>query len=387
MHKVMLFFIIFVLVIGINSNAEDFLDKIWDISPAPLYVWFAYSNSISSINKPLEGVLRRYDRVEQNWRTFTIEDIFGTDFETNVMAVCTDGDSTVWVGTEPLPGHSQPYLCAYSLDNGENWNPLSTSDGLAGIAVKCIEIDPVTKTVWVAHGLNDGNGYSLSRSTNGGSTWTKHSPNSTYGVIEVKAYNNTVWAGADFNSGNKSLMKSTNNGDSWEYYDFSDTPGLCSNCDVTDVWMESPDKIHVSIYAEFSTGGNTGGYVFTTDGGATWTTKKIQVYNEYCSSVTTQNGIVWIGQRITPETIYKSTDSGNTWQGFDMMVNVSFYDPFIIRYDEYADIIWAGFNSTSFTDFQGGWAWTGDAGNSWNTDSPPKLILTDVDIEKWCFYE
>lgn len=361
-------------------------DKLLDIDVAPRYVWFAYSNGVSSIYETLSGALRRYERSTQTWQTFTLQDIFGTSFEADVKAVATDGDRTVWVGVEPLVGHTIPYACAFSHDNGAHWTVRSASDGLAANAVKCIAIDPVTQAIWVGHGLNDAT-HCISSSTDGGTTWTTFSPNSDYGIIEIAAYDAIVWAAADYN-GYKPLMKSIDRGNSWQYFDSSDTPALCDSCDVTDLCMVSPDEVHCTVYTEFSANSSSGAYCYTLDGGATWQTRQVKGYQDYGQTVAVEPwGTVWLGQRwYPPETIYRSEDSGQSWQGFNITTDLPYDDPFVIRYDPYAKIVWAGFWGNSFTNYQSAWCWTGDDGNTWHTDAPPPILFSGLPDSMWQDY-
>lgn len=375
------------LVISLTSFSESPTDKVWDIAFSPKYVWLAYSNGIVSVNAPLDGVLRRYDRAEQSWRTFTIEEIFGVSFEANVIAVATDEDDAVWVGIEPLAGHSAPFSCAYSHDEGETWTPLSTGDGIAANAVKCIEIDPVSKTVWLGHGLNEAYN-SISRSTDGGSSWTQISPNSNYGIIQIEAYNNTVWAGADFHQ-DVILIKSVNNGESWEEFDESDCPCFDDYNDITDVYMVSQNEVHCSVFCRFSENSSSGAYCFTADGGETWTESAIQSYDEWGQTVTVdENGAAWVGVRFDSQYhIYRTENDGVSWAGFAYPSPLPYHDPFVIRYDKYADIVWAGFWSDSFTNYEKGWCWTDDNGQSWSENNPPAVVWSSAEESLWRLYD
>jgi|GEM_PF-2405495 len=376
----------FILPIFLGADPPN--DKVWAISVSPRYVWLAYGNGEVRPAYTLSGALRRYDRAHQSWRTFTIEEIFKTSFEAKIRAVCADGN-TVWVGVETFSGETIPYACAKSTDNGETWSCYSTSNGLSHNDAKCIEIDPVTKTVFIGHRLNISP--TISRTTDGGATWTTHTPNNNDGICAICAYNGTVWAGSYFYDypGGKILFKSTDNGDTWEYFDSSDTPSIHENSDIDDICMVTPNEVHCAFYTEFSTNPNTGGYVYTTDGGDTWHTHKVEKYDEYCQSITVAKGKVWIAQRFSaPEEIYRSDNNGISWEGFGYADgSLPYIDPFVIRYDEYADIVWAGFNNDAFNNFTTGWCWTDDDGETWHTDNPPVLVISCTEDSLWNLYE
>ena len=362
-------------------------DKIWDIAPAPRYVWLAYGNAETRPAYTLDGALRRYDREDQTWRTFSIQDIFGADFEARVKAVDADGN-TVWVGLETFPGEPMPYACAKSDDNGKTWQPFSTTDGLSANDVECIGIDPITKTVFIGHGLNITP--TISRTTDGGASWTTLTPNDNDGICAIQAWGGTVWAGSYFYDypGGEILFKSTDSGDTWEYFDSSDTPSIHENSDVDDICMVSPSEVHCAFYTEFSSNSSTGGYVYTTDGGETWHTHQVERYDEYCISVTVAKGTVWMAQRWSPpDEIYRSDDNGQSWEGFGLADgSLPYSDPFVITYDEFADIVWVGFNNDAFNDFTTGWAWTDDDGATWHTDKPPAMSFSSANPATWNLY-
>jgi len=390
MKKIWLPVVTLFILFRISGVALPPNDKIWDIAPGEKYVWLAYGNGEVRAGYDLRGALRRYDRQTREWRTFTIQDIFGTDFNARVRAVETDGSSTVWVGLSPKGSDILPWACAVSHDNGDTWTSFSTTDGLSSNNVTCIEVDSVTKAIYVGHYFNIPG--SISRSTNGGVSWSVLSPNDTDGVCAIQARGGTVWAGSyfyDSYGGGEILFKSTNSGDSWEYFDSSDTPSIHNNSDIDDICMVSPSEVHCAFYTEFSANSSSGGYVYTTDGGASWNTQDVERYDEYAQSITVDGGgRVWIALRwADSHSIYLTDDNGSSWQGFAYPSPLPYVDPFVIRYDSRADIVWAGFSNPSFNNFTTGWCWTSDGGVSWHTDPPPAMEFTAADPAGWNLYQ
>ena len=364
-------------------------DKVWDIAFSPRYVWMACSNAEGRKGYSTLGVLRRYNRKTRVWTTLTMQDIFSIQFDCEVVAVATHGAYTVWVGVQEKVGDILPFACAVSHDNGETWESFSTDDGIAANSVYCIEVDPVTQTVWLGHG--EGEAYqSLSRSTDGGETWTTLEPNWAHGISAIAAYDNLVWAAADHGA-SMVVFKSTDLGESWTNYDYDESPALYG--DPCDMCMVSPDEVHVATYNYLSQYDQTAGYCYTQDGGETWHTHQVLKYDEYARCVTVDHGTVWVGLRWDqPHVLFRSTDYGETWHEHNMSNGLPYDDPFVIRYDEYADIVWAGFWSDTFNNFEGGWCWTGDDGATWHTDNPPVLDiplppLTAAQPYLWTIYE
>jgi len=371
MKKIIIFclglFLVQSLCPGLPPN-----DKIWDMAFSPRYVWMAYSNGEGRAGYSTVGVLRRYNRKSREWTTFTIEDMFGVPFDCEVTAVATHGYYTIWAGIQEKAGDDLPYACAVSHDNGETWTSFSTDNGIAANSVYCIGIDSITETVWLGHGWGE-TYYSLSRSTDGGESWVQLDPNWAHGICAVAAYDNLVWAAAD-NGASMVVFKSTNNGETWTNYEYDDSPALYG--DPCDLCMVSPDEVHVAVYNYTSLYDQTAGYCYTKDGGNTWHTSQLVQYDEYARTVTVDHDTVWVGMRWhQPHVLYKSTDWGSSWSEYNMSTGLPYDDPFVIRYDEYADIVWAGFWSDSFTDFQEGWCWTGDDGATWHKDNPPVLDI------------
>ncbi len=385
MHrKVRLWVFSIIIVSGICYSQPPPQDKVWDIAFSPRYVWMAYSNAENRAGHSTIGVLRRYDRATQEWKTYTIADIFGTQFDCEVTAVAIYEDSTVWVGVEPKTGDTPNYACAYTHNNGDSWTPLSEANGIAVNSVDCIEIDPVTQTVWLGHDWGEAY-YSLSRSTDGGATWTKLDPNYYNGITAIAAYNNLVWIAADHRV-TKVVMKSTDNGVTWTNYDYADSPAFYG--DPCDLYMVSPDEVHVAVYNWSSVYDQTAGYAYTTDGGATWHTHQVLKYDEYAKTVTVAEGTVWVGLRWhQPHVLFESQNYGASWEEHNKSNGLPYDDPFVIRYDKYADIVWAGFWSDTFTNFEGGWCWTDDGGATWHTDNPPAIVLTGVRNSVWSLYQ
>ena len=281
------------------------------------------------------------------------------------------------------------YACAVSHDNGETWAAFSSDDGIAVNSVKCIEIDSITEYVWVGHGW--GEDYeSLSLSRDDGETWTTLDPNWAHGISSIEAYDNTVWCGAD-HSASMVLFKTTDEGLSWINYEYDDSTALYG--DICDIFMVSPDEIHVATYNYFSVYDQTAGYCYTTDGGASWGTRQVIQYDEYANTVTVTDEAVWVGMRWhDPQVLFRSTDNGESWEEHNKTNGLPYEDPFVIRYDDFADILWAGFWSDSFTNFEQGWCWTDNEGEDWHTDNPPILDiplppLTAADPTMWNLYE
>ena len=364
-------------------------DKIWDMAFSPRYVWMVYSNGEGREGYQTEGVLRRYNRKTREWSTLTTEDIFGEYFDCEFTAVDTCGAYTVWAGVQQKAGDVLNYACAVSYDNGETWTAFSADDGIAVNSVCCIEVDPVTGYVWVGHGW--GEAYeSLSLSKDDGESWTTLAPNWAHGISAIEAYNNTVWVGAD-HAASMVVFKTTDEGQTWTNYEYDDSTALYG--DPCDICMVSPDEVHVVTYNYFSVYDQTAGYCYTTDGGDTWHTHQVLQYDEYANTVTVSDDAVWVGLRWhEPHVLFRSSNYGDTWEEHNKSNGLPYDDPFVIRYDEFADIVWAGFWSNSFTNFQEGWCWTNDGGQTWHTDNPPSLDLplpplTAANTSFWNFYE
>lgn len=386
MKRYLFLFSMLCFLFVLSAQTEYPKDKVWDIAVSQKYVYFGYSNGVGTIQNTLAGALRQYNREDQTWRTFTMTDIFGSEIEAGVNAVATDGENMIWVGVRPMSGHSIAYGCAFSLDNGEHWTCLSVNEGLAANAVLDIAIDPVTGDIWLGYVMNTTN-TSLSRSSDQGATWSHMNVNDRYGIARILPYNGKVWAAAFYGNG-KPLLYSPDNGVSWQNM-YNKTPALGQYCDVSDMKRVSENEIHCATYTDFATNSASGGYCYTTDNGNSWTTKKVNSYQEYSSCIAVDPDGVWLGRRLLPDTdtdyIVFSSDRGANWTRFPKK-SFPYDDPYAICYDPYADITWFGFWSDLLQNYQSGWAWTDNQGATWHTDNPPALSFSAISHNSWMIY-
>jgi photosystem II stability/assembly factor-like uncharacterized protein len=150
---------------------------------------------------------------------------------------------------------------------------------------------------------------SLSRSTNGGSTWTTITPCSGNWVtpLEMDPLNSaTIYQGC------ASIYKSTNSGTSWTIIG-SNLFSTTSNNGCEDIAI-APSNTNTIYACSFNK------MVKTTDGGSTWTTitGTLPVTNTGINQIAVSNtdpNLLWIclGGYSSGNKVFKSTDGGTTW--------------------------------------------------------------------------
>ncbi len=237
----------------------------------------------------------------------------GLAFDAVALDIDPTTTTTLYAGTtnntDPL--NPQPGAVYKSIDGGNNWNVTT----LANRFITSIRIDPImTSTIWA--GSVDVNSMGIiggvSKSTNSGSTWTDKNtglpltPRVT--SLAIDPLNTlTVYAGT-----NAGVFKRTTAEGSWNAMN----TGLASLNVRTLAVHPTTTTILYEGSANSAEGQTNGGVSKSTDGGTNWTPVGLFGFN--VSQV--------VIDRTTPTTIYatanangvyKSTDSGGTWNAIN----------------------------------------------------------------------
>lgn len=189
-----------------------------------------------------------------------------------------------------------------SIDSGANWSFISPSI-TSFVSFQALAIDPNnSNTVYVGIYGNCGG---LWKTTDGGSTWTQHSPNCDITGVAVDSISSAVYAGGN------SEYKSTNGGSTW-----TASSGFSAGGGTGSVTID-PNN-HNIIYAGGGGGSQRGAYK-STDGGLTYT-----YLSSYPGAGTNIGNGLLTTDPVRSDTIYgsastgigiayKSTDGGSTW--------------------------------------------------------------------------
>ncbi|MEO8590319.1 MAG: YCF48-related protein [Flavobacteriales bacterium] len=198
--------------------------------------------------------------------------------------------------------------------------------------------------------------HSVYRTFNGGTNWTEIDLGITplpAGICGLSAPTTNVIYGCGLWAGPAFIIKSTDGGDTWSYINMSTYASK-----LVDIKFTSADTGFATGTA--NPGSNGGVILYTTDGGATWTTKH---------TTNTLTDIVWKIQRLDADhwfaSIYsepvnddtrmlRSTDGGMTWEQLTVA-------------DTYTYVETIGFMNTlhGWTGGEGTLYETTDGGNSW----------------------
>lgn len=175
------------------------------------------------------------------------------------------------------------------------------------------------------------------KTTDGGVTWVQQTPPTTNYVYSINFVDeNTGYAGASGAAPPSQLLKTTNGGTTWTSVDNNS--------------LTFAHAIHF-INAQSGFIGGNGGFVRTTDGGATWNFV-VQASAVYQFDFANENTGWFVGDL---GTIQKTTDGGNTWTPQVSGTSAPLHDVFVVN----DQVAWAvGNNATARKTTNGGTTWT-----------------------------
>jgi photosystem II stability/assembly factor-like uncharacterized protein len=249
---------------------------------------------------------------------------------------------------------------AKTIDGGDNWTLLNQ----AGNGLYCRSVEFVNAQKGFVGGFyyNGGgpNPSNVLRETlDGGATWADLTPiidsAARYGICGLAAADsNTIYGCGNWYQTSAYIVKSSNGGSTWSYINMSS-------------YATSLIDMHfISADTGFATGRGLAPLksaiiLYTTDGGATWTTKfQNTISNEYCWKIQRLTSSLYFASiedlnSIATSKILKSTDGGMTWSvkqvspTNDNMEGVGFIN---------ANKGWAGGGSQTYESNDGGNTWS-----------------------------
>jgi hypothetical protein len=232
------------------------------------------------------------------------------------------------------------------------------------------------------------------KSTNGGTTWssskrlTWNSGSSYVPSIAIDSSDNTHIAWKDYSPGNGEIFykKSSDGGTTW-----SNSKRLTWTADISynpAIATDSSDNIHI-VWHDSENGNYEIYYLKSTDGGATWTTKRLtwnsgnSGYTDIATDSSDHVHVVW--DDWTPgnrEIFYKkSTDGGSTWaftKRLTWKLFNSYKSAISTDSDNYIHVVWQDWDSNNYEihykkSTNGGLTWftkrlTWNSGSSWFAD-------------------
>ncbi len=201
-----------------------------------------------------------------------------------------------------------------TTDGGNNWVLVQTTTNLYNRSVEFINTQkgfvggfPLSGNI----GINV-----LRRTTDGGSTWTDLTPlldlRARKGICGLAVADaNTIYGGGNWYQDAGYIIKSIDGGDSWSFIDMS---AYASS--IIDMYFINKDVGFVTGRGPLPL--QTGVILYTTDGGASWSTKfKNTVANEYCWKIQRLTSKIYFASLEdfgnVPPKILKSIDGGMNW--------------------------------------------------------------------------
>jgi len=271
-------------------------------------------------------------------------------------AIATDSSGNIHVvWTNVTSGNSEIYY-KRSTDGGSTWQPTKrltwnagdsrfpaiTTDSSGNIHVVWADYTSGNFEIYYKRSTDGGSTWQphyeiyhnyeiyYKRSTDGGSTWqstkrlTWNSLESFDPAIAIDSSGNihVVWCDYSFHNFEICYKRSTDGGSTWQ-----STRRLTWNSGNSvepAIAIDSSSNIHV-VWVDDTPGNSEIYYKRSTDGGSTWTTKRLtwNAGNSWDLAITTDSSgnihVVWADYTSGNFEIYykRSTDGGSTWQPFD----------------------------------------------------------------------
>jgi len=253
-----------------------------------------------------------------------------------------------------------------TVDGGTTWTPIGPAvrDGQV-LTVLGLAIDPANPDTVYASGLTVNGGFSVYKTTNGGTTWTSTpiTVRLTSAIALAPATPATVFVGA-FDDG---VWRSTDGAASWNQ----------ASTGLANTWVRAlaVDATAGTVYAAT----DRNGIARSTDGGATWTpTASIDSGLSTLLAVATDPstpGTAYVGTSLNG--VFKTVDGGQSWSplpGGDApstLVETIVVDP------SSPSTVYVGGGGGAFVSTDGGGSWTGI-----NTGLPVLVISMAIDPTK-----
>ena len=275
----------------------------------------------------------------------------GGSYHASIATDSSDNIHIVWY--DQTPGNNEIYY-KKSTDGGTTWFTKRLTWNSGNSVYPNIGIDSSDNIFIVWHDFSASNlEIFFQKSTDGGISWsskrlTWSSGYSYYPNIAADSSNNIHLVWYDNTVGNYEIYykKSTNGGITWTTKRLTWSPGSSKHPAIT---PDSSGNIYV-VWHDETPGNNEIYYKKSTNGGTTWTTKRLTWSPEASldADISTDSigniHVVW--QDLTPgnyELYYKqSTDGGASWTSKRLNWNTGFsYNPsFDVDSNDYIHIIW-----------------------------------------------
>jgi photosystem II stability/assembly factor-like uncharacterized protein len=248
------------------------------------------------------------------------------------------------------------------IKNADTW----TSSGPMGGNVISVNASPINPDemfilVYCNYGMS-----CVYKSTNAGKNWTKIATGkrACYDMALHPHNPQILFVLSSFD-----VLKSTNGGGSWTVNNLgSRRYGYQGQIVIDPI---NPDNLYVAGYHYHGTPGNGIAVFKSTDGGVHWTTQCInpdsQSGRAYCIAVSSSSpNILYLGGYYGDglnyfDKLYKSTDSGNSWQ--DVTGSIPKIPESIIIDPNNPDKVYVGTLWGVYRSSNGGQTWTRNAGN------------------------
>lgn len=292
---------------------------------------------------------------------------------TSLFAVAADKTTA---GTAYAAGGSNVYK---TTDGGNNWTALA--GGINGKDVRALVVDGDNVYASSRDNFVSSTPAKISKSTNGGTSWTEvlpngGSPGDSDKSLAIDPNNpNTLYAGnfeipTLYDGGTDSLViKSTNGGANWDHLPNSTVQG--AELGANAIVFDSAGVVYVG-------GSGTPNVAKSNNGGTTWTDIRIPGTSMFVYSLAvhpTNTSILYAG---TSQGMHKSADGGTSWMkkntGLPELppaVRALLIDPADPKY------IHAGTSEGYYYTLDGGETWTaGNSGSLTNAETVYGLALT-----------
>ncbi|HEV8428910.1 MAG TPA: SBBP repeat-containing protein [Pyrinomonadaceae bacterium] len=204
-----------------------------------------------------------------------------------------------------------------STNGGRTWSPMN--NGLTSRSVLSLVIDPSTPSTIYALVADFSANRGVYKSTDGGSSWVRRSNGLVgqefFSLIIDPAAPNTLYVGVGCCISGSHVYKTTDGADNW-------APVATAPSQVPTVLAIDPLD-HATIYA--SDAATPGNIYKSTNSGATWQSLGSTVL--FARSIAVSPHTAGLVYAQTDQTLFKSTDGGNSWSAVPSRTGKIVFDP------------------------------------------------------------
>ncbi len=270
------------------------------------------------------GVLFLIQNAESSWITKRLTWNSGASQNPSIAVGSNDYIHVVWI--EDSPGNNEIYY-KKSTDGGTTWSTqrLTWTPDSSGSPSIAVDSNDYIHVVWSESYIGGNSEVFYKKSTDGGTSWTTKrltwNPDSSGNpriAVDSNDHIHVVWSDNTPGVSEIFYKKSTDGGTTWT------TRRLTWNANTSslpDIAIDSSDHIHVVWTQLYSQDNDEIYYKKSTDGGTTWTTRRLTWNSSYSweAQIATDTGnniyVVWYDKSSGWWHIYLkiSTDGGSTW--------------------------------------------------------------------------